>query len=968
MRSPGSRAFLFPLFAFLPYLCLYPRKPESLNDPSMPEPKKLFLLDAMALIYRAYYALNRNPRINSKGLNTSAILGFANTLTEVLKKEDPTHIAVAFDVPAPTQRSEDFAAYKANREQSPEDIIASLPYIKDMLDGFGIPVLLKDGYEADDIIGTLAKKAEKDGFTVFMMTSDKDFGQLVSDHVFMYKPARLGNGAEVWGVKEVCERFGIERPEQLIDILGLWGDSSDNIPGVPGIGEKKAKALIQEYGSVENLLKHVDKVKEKRSRENLAAFAEQARMSKKLATIILDVPVEWNPKAFKRKSPDPEKLIPLFEELEFRTFARRVFGDPEIMPPEKTREALQSQGQMDLFGGHEALADPAEQARERLAALSGEKDYHSIASPEERQALIRKIKAAPMFCFDTETTGLDMRDNELVGIAFCLAPGQAWYLPFPEDQQEARALAGELKEVFEDPSIEKTGQNLKFDTGVLQNYGIRVRGALFDTMLAHYLLQPDMRHNMDLLAESYLGYRTVSIENLIGKKGKSQKSMRSVPLELVTPYACEDVDITLQLRGLFEPLLEEQGLRSLFHEVETPLIPVLAEMERQGVRVDKKALDDYAGILQERITQVEKKIYDLAGMSFNIGSPKQLGEVLFDHLKIDAKARRTKTKQYSTGEDVLSRLVNKHPVVECILDYRSLSKLKSTYADALPKLIHPATGRIHTSFNQAIAATGRLSSNNPNLQNIPIRTEEGRLIRKAFVPRDKDHQLLAADYSQIELRIIAALSKDEAMMEAFRLGHDIHTATASKVYEVPIEEVTREMRRNAKTVNFGIVYGISAFGLSERLNIPRQDAGQIIEQYFQKYPGIRRYMEETIAFARKHGYVTTMKGRRRYVKDINSSNGGIRGFAERNAINAPVQGSAADMIKLAMINIYQAMEKKNMRSKMIMQVHDELVFDVFKDEVAALSTLVEKHMKTAMELPVPVVVDMNTGENWLEAH
>jgi DNA polymerase I len=934
----------------------------------MPETKKLFLLDAMALIYRAYYALNRNPRINSKGLNTSAILGFANTLTEVLKKESPTHIAVAFDVAAPTQRETDFAAYKANREQSPEDIIASLPYIRDLLDGFNIPVLMMDGYEADDIIGTIAKQAEKDGFRVYMMTSDKDFGQLVSENIFMYKPARMGNDAEVWGVPEVCERFGIERPEQLIDILGLWGDSSDNIPGVPGIGEKKAKALIQEFGSVENLLENVEQVKEKRSRENLQEFAVQARMSKKLATIILDVPVQWDQEAFSLKTPDPNKLIPLFEELEFRTFARRLFGDPEIIPPEKTREALQGSGQIDLFGGMDAFADPAEQARDRLTGLAKEKMYHTVSSPEDISKLIRSLESASMFCFDTETTGLDNRDNELVGMAFCLKPGEAWYLPFPENQEEARALAARLKGGFENPGIEKTGQNLKFDIGVLKNYGVEVGGPLFDTMLAHYLLQPDMRHNMDLLAESYLGYRTVPIEHLIGKKGKAQKSMRTVPLDLITAYACEDADITLQLREVFEPMLKEQDLLSLFQDVETPLIPVLAEMEKQGVKVDEKALNDYAAVLQERITQVEKEIYDHAGVRFNIGSPKQLGEVLFDRLKIDEKAKRTKTRQYSTGEDVLSRLVSKHPIVELILDYRSLTKLKSTYVDTLPKLIHPGTGRIHTSFNQAVAATGRLSSNNPNLQNIPIRTEEGRLIRQAFVPRDKDHLLLAADYSQIELRIIAALSGDEAMIEAFRLGQDIHTATAAKVYEVSLEEVSREMRRNAKTVNFGIVYGISAFGLSERLNIPRQDAAQIIGQYFQKYPGIRRYMEETIAFARKNQYVTTMMGRRRYVKDINSANGAVRGFAERNAINAPVQGTAADMIKLAMIRICKAMEEEKMRSKMILQVHDELVFDAHQAELDELKPLVEKHMKSALELPVPVVVDMNTGKNWLEAH
>jgi DNA polymerase I len=979
-RFAGLFCFFFLIFSFFVifacWWCRIPLANHALNiHPllftilyTMPEQKKLFLLDAMALIYRAYYALNRNPRVNSKGLNTSAILGFANTLTEVLRKEKPTHIAVAFDVAAPTQRATDFAAYKANREQSPEDIIASLPYIVKLLEGFGIPVLMKDGYEADDIIGTLAKKAEQDGFQVYMMTSDKDFGQLVSENIFMYKPARMGNDAEILGVGEICEKYGIERPEQLIDILGLWGDTSDNIPGVPGIGAKKARGLVREFGSMENLLENVEQVREKRSRESLREFADQARMSKKLATIILDVPVEWDPEGFMLKTPDPKKLIPLFDELEFRTFAKRLFSDADIIPPEKTREALKSTGQMDLFGGLDAYADPAEQARERLENLGKEKNYHTVSSQKDILALVRLLASASMFCFDTETTGLNTMDNEVVGIAFCLKPGEAWYLPFPENQGEARELAALVKGPFEDPSIEKTGQNLKFDIGVLKNLGVEVRGKLFDTMLAHYLLQPDMRHNMDLLAESYLGYRTVPIEGLIGKKGKTQKGMRSIPVEQVTVYACEDADVTLQLREVFEPMLKDHELLSLFDKVETPLVPVLAEMERQGIKVDKKALDDYAEVLQKRISQVEREIYQDAGSSFNIGSPKQLGEVLFDQLKIDPRAKRTKTRQYSTSEDVLSRLSNKHPIIERILDYRSLTKLKSTYVDALPKLIHPTSGRIHTSFNQAVAATGRLSSNNPNLQNIPIRTEEGRLIRKAFVPRDGEHVLLAADYSQIELRIIASLSGDEAMMEAFRLGQDIHTATAAKVYEVPLEEVSREMRRNAKTVNFGIVYGISAFGLSERLDISRQDAAQIIGQYFEKYPGIKRYMDETIAFARKHEYVTTMMGRRRYVRDINSANGGLRGFAERNAINAPVQGSAADMIKMAMIRIHEAMEKMKMQSRMILQVHDELVFDARREELDDLKPLVEEYMKNALELSVPVVVDINTGENWLEAH
>jgi len=935
---------------------------------NMPEKKKLLLLDAMALIYRAYYALNRNPRINSKGQNTSAILGFANTLTEVLKKENPSHIAVAFDSYAPTLRKADFAAYKANREEMPEDIASSLPYIKQLLDAFRIPVIMKDGYEADDIIGTLAKKAEKEGFTVFMMTSDKDFGQLVSDNIFMLKPANRGNDAEVLGVKEVCERFGITRPEQLIDILGLWGDSSDNIPGVPSIGEKKAKKLIAEFDSIENLLQNVEKVKENRSRENLLEYKEQALLSKSLATIMLDVPVDTNIKALERKEPDPEKLIPLLEELEFKTFAKRVFGDEEIIPEETIKKSNIQSGQMNLFDNATAFADPAEDAKNRLQTLMSEKKYQAITKDEEIDQFCQTLQKSASFCFDTETTGLENAKMELVGIAFSIKPEEAYYIPFPEDQKEAFKLAEKFKTVFADPKIEKTGQNLKFDIGVLKIYGIEVAGRLFDTMLAHYLLQPDMRHNMDVMAETYLDYRPVPIEHLIGKKGKSQKSMRSVPLEVATPYACEDADITLQLRNIFEPMLKEHNLLKLFDEIETPLIHVLTNMENEGVKIDKEALDKYAMVLTDSIHDIETEIYELAGSTFNIGSPKQLGDILFNKLKISSKAKKTKTKQYSTSEDILSKLKNNHPIVQKILEYRSLTKLKSTYVEALPRLINKKTGRIHTSYNQAIAATGRLSSNNPNLQNIPIRTEEGRLIRKAFVPRDNSHTLLAADYSQIELRIIAALSEDKAMMEAFRNGIDIHAATAAKVYEVSLDEVSKEMRRNAKTVNFGIVYGISAFGLSERLGIPRHDASFIIEQYFKKYPGVKDYMDQNIAFAREHGYVSTLMGRRRYIRDINSSNGVVRGYAERNAINAPVQGTAADMIKIAMIRIHDAMIKAKMSSKMILQVHDELVFDAVPEELNDLKPMVEENMKNAIVLAVPIVVEMNTGTNWLEAH
>ncbi len=934
----------------------------------MPAEKKLFLLDAMALIYRAYYALNRNPRVNSRGLNTSAILGFANTLTELLKKEDPTHIAVAFDSVAPTLRKTDFTQYKANREEVPEDILAALPYIIQLLEGFNIPVLMADGYEADDIIGTLAKRAEKEGFRVYMMTPDKDFGQLVSEHISMYKPARRGEEPEILGPAEVCEKYGIQYPEQLIDILGLWGDASDNIPGVPGIGEKKARALISQFGSLEALLERLEEVKEPRSRESLKENAAQALMSKSLATIILDAPVDWDEAAFKRKQPDPDRLLPLLEELEFRNFAKRIFTDDALIPLEKTHQAIQASGQMDLFGDNDPFADPVEVAHRRLRELAETKQYQVVTGPEETRRLISVLEQRKNFCFDTETTGLSVGGSELVGMAFCMNKGEAFYLPFPEDQKEARKLADRLNPLFANAQIEKTGQNLKFDLGILRAYGISIRGRLFDTMLAHYLLQPDMRHNMDFLARTYLDYTPVAIEHLIGKKGKGQKSMREVPLELAMPYACEDADITLQLRELFEKQLEDQRLMELFDQVETPLIPVLADMESQGVRIDPQVLGAYASSLEKDILRIENEIYDQAGMRFNIGSPKQLGEVLFDRLKIEKNAKKTKTKQYATSEEVLSKLRDKHPIVPAILDYRSLTKLKSTYVDALPKLIHPGTGRIHTSYNQAVAATGRLSSNNPNLQNIPIRTEEGRHIRKAFVPRDRDHLLIAADYSQIELRIIASLSGDEAMMEAFRQGLDIHAATASRVYELPLEAVSKEMRRTAKTVNFGIIYGISAFGLAERLGMPRQEAGQIIRQYFEKYPGIRQYMDDTIAFARKHGYVTTLMGRRRQIKDINSANNVVRGYAERNAINAPVQGSAADMIKLAMIRIFASMQDRGMKSRMIMQVHDELVFDARREEAEILKELVVEQMKSALELKVPVVVDINEGSNWLEAH
>lgn len=918
----------------------------------MPSDKKLFLLDAMALIYRAYFALNKNPRINTKGMNTSAVLGFSNSLYDILKNEKPTHIGVAFDSFAPTLRATDFTEYKANRQEMPEDIANSLPYIRSLLEGFNIPILEVDGYEADDIIGTMAKKAEREGYTTYMVTPDKDFGQLVSEKIFIYKPPYMGNKAQVLGVKEICEKYAIENPEQLIDILGLWGDASDNIPGIPGIGEKRAKELVGEFGSVENLLENTDKLKGK-LRENVIEYAEQGKMSKQLATIILDVPVEFDPEKLMWKDPDPKALKELFTVLEFRTYANRVFTEllPEIEDAPK-----------DLFSG---LADVASD-KKNLDTVSH--SYHLVETPSDRKALIEKLMKQKMICFDTETTGLDPNNSELVGISFSYKPQEAWFVHLPENYDECLQIVREFKPVLENEKIEKTGQNLKYDISVLRWYDIEVKGKLFDTMLAHYLIEPDLRHNMDFLAETYLDYKPVSIESLIGKKGKKQLSMRSVNKKDLTEYACEDADITLQLRNVFEKELGDGNIRKIFDEVEMPLVPVLAAMEQEGIKLDVKALEEYSALLQKEIEKVQKEIFRHAGREFNIASPKQLGEVLYLELKITENPPKTKTKQFSTSEDVLTRLLNKHEIVQLILDYRSLTKLKSTYVDVLPTLISPRDKRIHTSYNQAVAATGRLSSNNPNLQNIPIRTERGREIRKAFVPRNDEYTLMAADYSQIELRIIAELSKDEGMMEAFKQGVDIHSATASRVYGVDLNDVTADMRRNAKTVNFGIVYGISAFGLSERLNIPRGEAAEIIQSYFDKYPGVKEYMDKTIAFAKENGYVETILGRRRYLRDINSGNNTVRGFAERNAINAPIQGSSADMIKIAMIRIHEIFRKEKLQSKMLLQVHDELVFDAHLDELDIIRPVIEEKMKNAIPMEVPIVVEMSTGTNWLEAH
>lgn len=923
------------------------------------EGRKLFLLDAMALIYRAYYALNKNPRITSKGLNTSAILGFANALYDVIRNEKPTHIGVAFDTHAPTVRHEDFSAYKANREAMPEDISAAIPYIMQLIRGFNIPILAVDGYEADDVIGTLAKQAEKKGFTVYMMTPDKDFGQLVSDHILQYKPGKPGEDPVIMGVKEVCDKFGVKRPDQVIDMLGLWGDASDNIPGIPGVGEVTARNLLKDFDNVENLIENAEKIDKAGLREKVKTFGQQALMSKQLATIILDVPVTFEEDALKLTPPDINKLKTLFEEIEFRTFAKRVFTDLEKGSPPAGKQAA------DLFA---SAGEPLETLSTLTNIGQVPHAYHLADTPEKRKALIAHLGKSGMFCFDTETTGLDANNVELVGMSFATKPGEAWFVPVPDQYSEAVEIVKEFAGVFADESIGKTGQNIKYDISVLKWYEINVNGPLFDTMIAHYLIEPDMRHNMDFLARTYLNYEPVSIESLIGKKGKSQLSMRDADPEKLKDYACEDADITLQLRIALEPLLTETGTRALFDEIEMPLVKVLAAMEAEGVKIDSGNLNQFSEQLEKEIAEVEKEIYRLAGEAFNIASPKQLGEIIFDKMQLSDNPKQTKTKQHSTSEDVLQKLINKHPIIQQILDYRSLTKLKSTYVDTLPLLVNPRTGRIHTSYNQAVASTGRLSSNNPNLQNIPIRTERGREIRKAFVPRNDKFVLLSADYSQIELRLIAHISGDEAMQEAFRHGIDIHTATAGRIYNTDISEVTKEMRRNAKTVNFGIIYGISAFGLSERLNIPRREAADIISQYFERFAGIKRYMDEIIAFAREHGYVETIKKRRRYLRDINSGNAIVRGFAERNAINAPIQGSSADMIKIAMISIQQEFERLKLKSRMIMQVHDELVFDVHQDEVETVKPVIEHLMKSAIKLNVPVEVEMSTGSNWLEAH
>ena len=965
-----------------------------MSEPTAAPAKKLFLLDAFALIYRSHFAFAKNPRVNSKGMNTGAILGFTNTLVEVLLKEKPTHLGVCFDS-GKTFRHEKDENYKANRQAMPEDIGIAIPYIKQIVEAFHIPILLMAGFEADDVIGTLAQKAEKEGFEVFMMTPDKDYCQLVTEHIKIYRPAFMGNAAEVLDVQHVLERFEVENVLQVIDILGLQGDASDNIPGIPGIGEKTAKTLIKQYGSVENLIANVDKLKGKQQ-ENVRNFAEQGLLSKELATIHVNVPIEFEAEKLLMDAPDATRLRELFEELEFRQLATRVLGEAGAGSTSRTPAAPVGRGarrpkvaapsaQGSLFGEGSAGVVIAAENGDFGPGEAGEyydgptktledvpHHYHLVDTPALRKSLISFLLQQKEVSFDTETTSLDTMKARLVGLSFSWLPGEAYYVPVPQDDADAaQALVDEFCPFFESETILKIGQNIKYDLLILKNYNVRVSGPFFDTMLAHYLIEPDMRHNMDVLAETYLHYSPVPITDLIGPKGKNQKTMADLDPALVSDYACEDADVTLQLRHVFEPMLTELGLLGLLNDVENPLVPVLADIERAGVRIDSNAMNEYSAELQGYVQELETQIFREAGQEFNIGSPKQLGEVLFDKMQVGAgKTKKTKTGQYATGEEILSQLAGDYPIAGLILEYRQLSKLRSTYVEALPQLVSPIDGRVHTTFNQAVTATGRLSSTNPNLQNIPIRTEKGREIRKAFVPRDENHILLAADYSQVELRIMADFSGDATMIEAFRLGQDVHASTASKVFRVPLSEVDGEMRRKAKTVNFGIIYGISAFGLAQRIGISRKEATDIIETYFQEFPSVKAFMDDSINRARELEYAETLLKRRRYLRDINSRNATLRGYTERNAINAPIQGTAADIIKMAMINIHDWLIEERLGTKMILQVHDELVFDAVKEEVDYVTPKIRELMTTALLLPhgVPLEVEVGTGSNWLKAH
>lgn len=920
--------------------------------------KRLYLLDAYALIYRSYYAFIKNPRFTSKGLNTSAIYGFTNTLIDLIAKENPTHIAVVFDPPYPTFRHELYKEYKANREATPEDIKKSIPIIKEIIEGFKIPVIQVDRYEADDVIGTLAKQAEKEGFTTYMMTPDKDYGQLISDHIFMLKPGRAGNEMELIDKQKICEKYTIKDPSQVIDILGLMGDSSDNIPGAPGIGEKTALKLINEFESIENIYNRIEEVTGKQ-RDKLVQNKDLVLLSKELATIKLDVPITIDPDSLVLEKPDEEKLTKLFNELEFRSVLQRIF-----------RKEIPSRPNSNPIQGSLFAENEVEKVLSDLKNITNtDHNYILIDEKEKRSKLISDLLQQKEFCFDTETTGLDPYSSEIVGLSFSFKEHIAFYVPFPESQETTQAILNEFIPVFENSSIRKIGQNIKFDILILQQYNIQVKGALFDTMVAHYLLHPDLRHNLNYLSEHYLGYKPVEIEELIGKKGPRQGTMRNVPIEKIKEYAAEDADITLQLKSVFEKELKTTGLYELSESLEMPLIPVLANMESTGINIDVNALIEFSKTLNIELIETEKKIFKHAGIDFNISSPKQLGEILFDRLKLDSQAKKTKTQQYSTSEETLASLFEKHPIINDVLEYRSLKKLLSTYVEAIPKLINPKTGKIHTSYNQAVASTGRLSSNNPNLQNIPIREERGREIRKAFIPSDNDHILLAADYSQIELRIMAHLSQDSNMITAFKNNEDIHTSTAAKIFHVEnLNNITNDQRRKAKTANFGIIYGISAFGLSQRLKVSRTEAKQLIDEYFKSFPKVKEYMDKSISKARDKGYVETMLGRKSILSDINSRNSIVRGNAERYAINAPIQGSAADIIKISMIDIFSELNNKNYKSKMILQVHDELVFDIYKPELEEIKNLVKIKMENAIKLSIPLIVDIGVGNNWLEAH
>lgn len=948
----------------------------------MSDQKRVFLVDAFALIFRGYYAFIKNPRINSKGLDTSAIMGFMNSLLDVIKRERPDHLAVCFDKGGSVDRVEMFEAYKANRDETPEAIKIAVPYIQEILKAMHIPIMVKEGFEADDVIGTLSKQAEKEGYKTFMVTPDKDFAQLVSENIFMYKP-RFGGGYDIWGVPEIQEKFGVERPEQVIDFLGMMGDSADNIPGLPGVGEKTAKKFLATYGSMENLFANTHELKGK-MKEKVEGAKELGLLSKQLATIMLDVPVSFHAKDFELDQPNIEKVTELFNELEFRnllTNFTRTFAienavktnSVESSTKEKTnfspKKAVSSpEGQFDLFAapGTGSISE-AEVASGFKTIKNTSHFYQHIDSPFSRKLLISKLMQQNSVCFDTETTGLKALEVELIGIAFSFEIGKGYYVAFPENQEETKTILEEFRPFFES-EIEKIGHNLKYDIKVLSNYNMPVKGKLFDTMIAHYLINPDMRHTMDMLAETYLNYQPVSITELIGKKGKNQLSMRVVSIKEQTEYAVEDADITLQLKEHFTKELESGNVTKLFNQIELPLVSVLTAMEIEGINLNSDFLKELSVALTDDINRLEKSIYEQAGEEFNIASPKQLGIVLFENMQLVAKPKKTKTGQYKTGEDILSFLAKDHQIIRDIQEYRQYKKLQSTYVDALPNEVNPKTGRIHTQYMQAVAATGRLSSNNPNLQNIPIRTERGREVRKAFIPRDENYVLLAADYSQIELRIIASLSEEENMINAFKNVEDIHASTAAKVFNVPLNEVTREQRSNAKTVNFGIVYGVSAFGLSNQTDLSRSEAKELIETYYETYPKLKAYMSAQVDFAREHGYVETVLNRRRYLKDINSRNAMVRSGAERNAVNAPIQGSAADIIKLAMINIHNRFKKENFKSKMLLQVHDELVFDAHKDELEIIQPIIKYEMENAFKMSVPLDVEMGIGENWLEAH